>query len=358
MLLLRAGLFLLILAVSSARLAAVPDNQKAPDFREVYDLLRTNLTGIDEDTLNRAAVEGLLGKLESQVRLVDSEGKSREATNTTGSVTGSVLEDRFGYIRINALNVNAGKAFADTFQTLSSNRLKGLIIDLRYAGGREYADAVRIADLFLPNEQPLLDWGKGMRKSTPKSAPIALPVAVLVNSKTSGAAEALSGIMRQTEIGLLIGGKTSGQASIAKEFPLSDGSRLLIPTTPVVLGSGKPMSAAGLTPDIAVEVAGEDEHQYYVDAYKVIPRPETLAFSAGVSTNEAGLSLTNRPSRRRLSEADLVRMQRDGQNLELDTPPLVRETRPSSPTIQDPVLNRALDLLKGLAVVQQFRPSL
>ena len=42
-----------------------------------------------------------------------------------------------------------------------------------------------------------MDWGEGMRNSTAKSNPINIPVALLVNRKTSGAAEALAGMMRQ-----------------------------------------------------------------------------------------------------------------------------------------------------------------
>lgn len=345
-------------AVFGLNHAAVADNQRAPDFQEVYDLLRTNLTGIDEKTLNRAAVEGLLAKLESKVRLVDSEGKTSDGTNTAALVTGSVLEGSFGYLRVNALNAGANKAFLETYQKLSSNRLKGIVIDLRYTGGTEYGDTAAIADLFLPSEQPLLDWGKGMRHSNPKSNAISVPVALLVNGNTSGAAEALAGVMRQAEIGLVIGSKTSGQASISKEFPLSDGSRLLIPTTPVILGSGKSMSSSGLVPDIAVEVSGEDEREYYQDAYKSLRKAPSVGALSGISTNEASLSLTNRAMRRRINEAELVRMQRDGQTIDLDVPPLVRESVPGKPTIQDPALSRALDLLKGLAVVQQFRPSL
>ena len=210
----------------------------------------------------------------------------------------------------------------------------------------------------LANEKPLLDWGKGMRSSNAKSTPLAMPIALLVNGKTSGAAEALAGIMRHAEIGLLIGSRTPGQASIAKEFPLSDGSRLLIPTTPVILGSGKPMPLGGLNPDIKVEVPGEDEQQYYSDAYKVIPRsPAVSGLSSGI-TNELSLSLTNRGPRRRINEAELVRMQRDGQSLENEVASGTRDNSPKAPSIQDPALNRALDLLKGLAVVQQFRPAL
>jgi hypothetical protein len=350
-------LFTFIAAFAANRVASA-DNKRAPDFQEVYELLRTNLAGVDEKTLNRAAVEGLLAKLESKVHLVENESKTSNGTNVPASVTGSVLEGNFGYLRVNALNAGANKAFLEAYQKVSTNRLKGIVIDLRYSGGTDYADAAAMADLFLPSEQPLLDWGKGMRKSNTKGNAISVPVVLLVNGYTSGAAEALAGIMRQTEIGLVIGSKTSGQASIAKEFPLSDGSHLLIPTTPVILGSGKPMPTSGLVPDIAVEVSGEDERQYYADAYKPIRRPPTLGAFSGISTNDAALSLTNRASRRRINEAELVRMQRDGQSIDLDVPPLVRESAPGKPALQDPALSRALDLLKGLAVVQQFRPSL
>src|SRR5688572_30705753 len=112
--LLRRAAWLSVFLVTSQFLV-VGDTKTAPDFKEVYDLLRTNLTGLDENALNRAAVEGLLGKLESHVRLVDTEGKSQHGTNAAASITGSVLESRFGYIRVNALNTEGSKAFADTF---------------------------------------------------------------------------------------------------------------------------------------------------------------------------------------------------------------------------------------------------
>ena len=105
-----------------------------------------------------------------------------------------------------------------------------------------------------------------------------------------------------------------------------------------------------------VDVAAEEEHQYYDDAYKVLAKAPRI--TSGISTNEAGLSLTNRRAPRRISEAELVRMQRDGQSLDFETAPISRESAPAKAGIQDPALGRALDLLKGLAVVQQFRPSL
>jgi hypothetical protein len=79
---------------------------------------------------------------------------------------------------------------------------------------------------------------------------------------------------------------------------------------------------------------------------------------ASLGTNEAPASSTNRAPRRRLNEAELVRLSREGQLPDRENPFTNSPTRAAEPqpaVIQDPVLARAVDLLKGLAVVQQFR---
>jgi peptidase S41-like protein len=347
---------ILALFLVSIAPVVVADTPKTPDFKELYDLLRTNLGGLDEKALNQAAVQGLLGQLEGRAVLVGNGADSPASTNGP-SVTGTTHDRSYGYLRINRLGPEADQQFRTEYTKLATNRLKGVVIDLRYASGENYAGAVAIADMFLPNEQPLLDWGEGVRNSTAKSNPINIPVALLVNRKTSGAAEALAGMMRQAEIGLVLGSKTAGQASIAKEFELSNGQRLRVGTTPVKLAQGKFLPASGLAPDIAVDVASEDELAYYGDAYKSLARSNRLAGISTGLTNEASLSLTNRRPRR-INEAELVRMQREGESLDFSTNSAQRDPAFGPPTVQDPVLSRALDLLKGLAVVQQFRPSL
>ena len=329
---------------------------QTPDFKEVYDLLKTNLGGIDEKTLNEAAVQGLLSRLEGRAVLVGTEKDSPTSTNGP-SVTSTIHDRNYGYLRINHLGHDADREFRSEYAKLATNRLKGLVIDLRYSTGQNYGGAVAVADMFLPSEQPLLDWGEGMRNSTAKSNPINIPVALLVNRKTSGAAEALAGMMREAEIGLVLGAKTAGQASIAKEFELSNGQRIRIGTTPVKLPQGKFLPMSGIAPDISVEVSSGDELAYYEDAFRILVRSNQLAGISAGFTNEATLSLTNRP-RRRINEAELVRMQREGESFEFSTNSARRDGPAAPPTVQDPVLSRALDLLKGLAVVQQFRPSL
>jgi C-terminal processing protease CtpA/Prc len=236
-----------------------------------------------------------------------------------------------------------------------ANRIKGLVIDLRFAGGKDYAAAVAVANRFFGEEQPLVDWGEGWKKSTAKTNAILLPTAVLVNRKTTGAAEALAGMLRHREVGLLIGTNTAGEASMTREFALKTGHRLRLAVAPVKVADGRELPFSGIKADIQVEVSPEDELAWFEDAYKAPPKPAGLAVAA--ANEAAGPGSTNREPRRRVNEAELVRRSREGQLPDLE-PPAANEpsgTTESRPVVHDPALARALDLLKGLAVVHQFR---
>ncbi len=342
--------FCLLLGVSHGW-AASP----SADFKEVYDLLRANLAGANDVELNRAAVEGLIAQLNPQVSVVGESGTAKD-TNSPPAISTAIFERAYGYVRIGRIAPGVDKQLADAYQGLTStNRLRGVVFDLRYASGHDYATAAAMADAFFTTEKPLMDWGEGLKKSTAKTNAVSLPITILVNKKTSGAAEAFAGVLRQAEVGLILGANTAGQASIAKEFSLKNGQRLRIATTPIKMADGKDFPAGGLKPDITVEVASEDERSYFEDAYKGAAKTNRLASVSGSSTNQASATGTNRPPRRRMNEAELVRMLREGQNPDLETTPGSREADNSKPLVTDPALTRAIDLLKGLSVVQQFR---
>ena len=341
-----SGLLLFLSAQSS--LQAQTTNEP-PDFKEVYDLVRDHLGGVSEADLNRAAVKGLTTALAPKVELI-TNGPSEEASTPSQPVLKTALFDGdIAYIRIGRVAEGLPQAIHEAYDALgATNKLKGLALDLRYTGGDDYAAAAAVADMFLKKEQPLLNWGNGVVRSTEKAEAVTLPVAVLVNRKTKAAAEALAAVMRQAGIGLIIGGKTAGQAMVAKEFPLKNGDKLKIATARIEVGETVLLSPEGVKPDIQVDVRPEDERAYYYeDAFKLIDRGELTA-SAGTVTNQA--AATNRIRRPRFNEAELVRERREGANLDLDLADQKEE--PDKPTVRDPALARALDLLKGLAVVR------
>src|SRR5258706_8470813 len=345
------GLLAFIGAQPNVRAEAKTD---ALDFKEVYASIREHLVGTTDAELNRAAVKGLLSTLAPKVSLVENDAATNAAANSPIISRASLYDGNIAYLRIGRVDDGLAKAVRDASEKLgSTNKLKGIVLDLRFAGGDDYAAAAATADLFVKKEQPLLDWGNGMVRSKRKNDPIDLPVAIVINRQTSGAAEALAAVFRETGTGLILGGKTAGQAMITQEFPLKNGERLRIATAPVRLGDGSALSGSGVKPDITVEVSPEDERAYYSDAFTTISKGDLIAGASLSLTNPPGG--TNRTARRaRFNEAELVRERRDGPSLDAD---LVsrRESEPDRPVVRDPALARALDLLKGLAVVRQSR---
>jgi hypothetical protein len=335
------------------RAEAKAEAAPAPEFKEVYDLIRAHLAGMSEGQLNQAAVGALVSGLAPRVSLVTNAAAANAAGEAPLVSKSSVFEGDILYLRVGRVGDGLANALsAACSKPGTTNKLKGLALDLRYAEGDDYATAVAAADLFVKKEQPLLNWGNGMVKSKEKSDAIVLPVAVLVNRQTAGAAEALAAALRESGTGLILGGRTAGQAMVAQEFPLKNGARLRIATAPVQLGNGTTLSDHGLKPDIAVEVSPEDERAYYGDAFKASEKTNLLASGSLSVTNTASgtIHLVRRP---RFNEAELVRERREGVS-ESDLTAL-RGREPERPMVQDPVLARALDLLRGLALVRQSR---
>jgi C-terminal processing protease CtpA/Prc len=264
-----------------------------------------------------------------------------------------VFDGEIAYLRVGKVENRLAEALRETWDSLAStNKLKGLVLDLRYTGGGDYAAAAAAADLFTSKEKPLLNWGDGVVKSKEKTNALEWPVVALVNAQTSKGAEALAAVLRETGSGLVLGSRTAGLAMIAEEFPLKNGQRLRIATAPIQVGEGTALTADGLKPDITVVVNPEEERAYYADPFRMQSSVSTLA-SVDASAADAGNS-TNRARRTRLNESELVRERREGASLDDERPPR-RERGPEKPLVRDPALARALDLLKGLAVVRPPR---
>ncbi len=361
-----AGLLAVGLCQAGSRAAS---GAATNDFQEIYDLIRAHVTGVSDAELNRAAIQGLLTALGPRVSLVTNGAPKTAAAETPllSKVTG--FDDGILYLRVARVAQGLDENVAGAFQrSAATNKLKGLVLDLRYSGGTDYAAAADTADLFISKARPLLNWGSGSASSHEKTNAIQVPLAVLENGGTAGAAEALAAVLREAGAGLILGRRTAGQAMVMQGFPLKNGDELRIATARVTLGDGSALPSDGVKPDIEVVVNPDDEHAYYADAFYVVPRTNTLAAAIGSMTNPA--DGTNAPRRTRFNEAELVREHREG--LDRDTgearqPGLrrapgaaggvlaSREAEAEPLVVSDPALARALDLLNGLAVVRQSR---
>ena len=320
----------------------------APAFEEVIGLVREHLAGSNEKEINRAAVQGLISQLYPRVSIVTNTTKPVAETKPVGKT--SLFDGPIGYVRIARVSDGLAKDIRDAHHELNTtNKLTGLVFDLRFANGDDYGAAAEVADLFCAKERPLLDFGKGMNRSKSKSDALKIPVAVLVNHQTASAAEALASVLREIGAGLIIGTNTAGQAALMKNYDLTNGGQLRIATSMIKLGDGTAVSMRGVKPDIEVAVAAADEKAYLADPFADLQASTEFPTSSLSSTNSAN---TNRV-RRRISEANLVRARRDGASVD----ELPEREEPEKLEVRDVALARALDVLKGLAVVKQFRPN-
>ncbi len=318
----------------------------AASFAEVYGLVRSNLTRIDAPALDQMAVEGFLQKLGGLAQLGDAKSDLR--TMGGPDPVALVHDGHYGYVRLVEVQADAPAGLAATLTGFAAtNDIKGLVLDLRFAGGRDFAAAARVADLFLPAGRPVLDWGEGTFASTAKTNASTNTLVVLVNRQTRGAAEAVAAALRRTGTALVIGTTTAGEASLYRDFLLSSGQKLSLAVIAVKTGDGEPIPATGIVPDIVVNVRPEVERGYLADPFGVV---RTTPTAAG-QTNQIISSVR---VRKRLTEADLVKAKQTGRPLESASEATNLATAPTEPQkiVRDPVLARALDLLKGLDVMR------
>ena len=80
---------------------------------------------------------------------------------------------------------------------------------------------------------------------------------VLVNQGTASAAEIVAGALQDAHRATLVGEKTFGTGTVLEEFPLSDGSALMLATEEWLRPSGKAIWHKGITPDVELSLLPE-----------------------------------------------------------------------------------------------------
>jgi len=202
-----------------------------------------------------------------------------------------VLENNVGYLRV----AQADKSLlADIPAALNSlqatNSLAGLVLDLRFADGSNFT---------------------GLEVVESQLEQTKLPLAILINAQTAGAAARLAEDLREANTGLVIGS--------------AEGS---------------------FEPDIAVTVSTNDERVFLKNPYIAVVQAGT---NFDTSTN-----LLPYVDIDHTTEADLVREKVKDGDQDGSTAPAAA---PVKPFIQDPVLARGVDFIKGLAALHLGKTS-
>ena len=199
-----------------------------------------------------------------------------------------ILENNVGYLLVTETGTNLAEEMQSAFDGLSAtNSIVGIVLDLRFAKGDD-AESLKSAGSFLEEKK--------------------LPLAILVNAQTKGAAAQLAEDLRDANIGLIFGSP-----------------------------------AMSLQPDISVSTSANDERSFLKNPYGV--------FGGSYTNSDSNTNFLPYVDVDHTSEADLVREKiKDGDENETATP-AVEQTTPQKTFIRDPVLARGVDFIKGVAAL-------
>jgi carboxyl-terminal processing protease len=171
-------------------------------------------------------------------------------------VTDKLLDNGIGYLKMDTLNQGKAQDIANKIKELQKQGAKKLILDLRDCAGGEESEGIAVANLFLNHGTiTYLQGQKYARKAYPADSTKAvttLPVAVLVNKGTAGAAEIVASAILDNGRGDVIGDKTFGEGSVQNLIDLKDGSALILTVAKYYSPNGKAIQDSAVTPNILV----------------------------------------------------------------------------------------------------------
>ena len=170
------------------------------------------------------------------------------------TIKSEILQNNIGYIKVSSFDDDCAKEFKQTYNELNkSNKLKGLIIDLRNNGGGIVDEALDMADLILDKDKiELISTNKNGEEEIKKSKSnpvINVPIVVLVNGNTASASEIFAAALKENGKATIIGEKTYGKGVIQELISLRDGSGIKVTIEEYLTPNRNKINKVGITPD-------------------------------------------------------------------------------------------------------------
>lgn len=181
---------------------------------------------------------------------------------TVPAVSDKTLDDGIGYIKVDAFSQGKAQEIANKIKAMQSKGVKKLILDVRDCSSGEEKEGVATANLFLTHGIITYLQGQRFPKQTftadQSKAITGLPLVVLVNRGTAGAAEIVAAAVLENARGDVLGDKTFGIGSIQKTIDIPDGSALILSVAKYYSPNGKAIQDTSVTPNILVADNADD----------------------------------------------------------------------------------------------------
>jgi carboxyl-terminal processing protease len=185
------------------------------------------------------------------------------AAESIPATTAKLMDDGIGYVHPAALTKGKAQEIAAKVKELEKQGAKKILLDLRDVAIGDEQEGVDTANLFLNHGIITYLQGQKVAKQTyaadPSKTVTSLPVAVLVNHGTAGAAEIVAASIMENARGDVLGDKTFGEGAVQKVFEIQDGSALILSVAKYYTPGGKAIQDDAVTPNILVASSNNDD---------------------------------------------------------------------------------------------------
>jgi len=165
----------------------------------------------------------------------------------------------FADLRVAAFSRGVAHEVRAALRQIEDMKLQGVVLDLRNDPGGDLQEAIGVASQFLSGGDVVLEKdAKGRIAHDAVQAggvATALPLVVLINEGTASGAEIVAGAIQDAKRAELIGQTTFGTGTVLQNFPLSDGSSLLLAVREWLTPGGRTIWHKGIVPDMPVSLS-------------------------------------------------------------------------------------------------------